>query len=273
MSRDLHYDEPFFWWGPGWESRSETHIGDLLRDGTLDARNGAVLWAALSRRKSLVVIAGPSGAGKTTLLTALLDFLPPDTKRIYPRGCFETFTFLSDRLVLPNDTVLLVNEISPHLPIYHWGDTVGRLLDAVDRGFAVLATAHATTVPEFIAMLTGSPLRIAAQRVAAFDFVVVLEASGMSQSDRRVSGIWRLMKTRDGVMLELVAAPSQHDISPGAHPPVHDPKGHTVHLQELLTRRRVLDELREGRLDHLPVIKLLSALDDPDDADCPDLAP
>ena len=52
------------------------------------------------------------------MLTALLDFLPPRTHRIYPRGCFETFAFLSDPAISPRESVLLINEISPHLPVY-----------------------------------------------------------------------------------------------------------------------------------------------------------
>ena len=88
------YEEPFAWWGPGWQAPAPRDIADLLRDETIDAWTAANLWAALARRQSLAVVAGESEVGKTTLLTALLDFLPPNTRRVYLRGCFETFAFL-----------------------------------------------------------------------------------------------------------------------------------------------------------------------------------
>ena len=147
----------------------------LLRDETIDAWTAANLWAALARRQSLAVVAGESEVGKTTLLTALLDFLPPNTRRVYPRGCFETFAFLSDPAINPSQTALLINEISPHLPVYLWGPAVGRILEAAQRGFMLLATAHADSVHEFVGAFTGSPLRIPLARAAAFEFVVVME--------------------------------------------------------------------------------------------------
>jgi hypothetical protein len=135
------YTEPFWWWGPGWSTPVPRGIDELMRDETIDSWTAANLWAALARRRSLAVVAGASGVGKTTLLTALLDFLPPETRRIYPRGCFETFTFLSDPAPVAAETALLINEISPHLPVYLWGPAVGRMLKAADRGYTVLATA------------------------------------------------------------------------------------------------------------------------------------
>ena len=242
MCPDPHYDEPFHWWGPGWDAPPVPSIGDLLRDGTIDSGTAAVLWSALARRRSLAVIAGPSGAGKTMVLTALLAFLPANTRRIYLRGCFETFAFLSDPAIDPAQTALLINEISPHLPVYLWGPAVAGVLEAADVGFALLATAHAASVPEFVATMTGSPLRIAAPRVAAFEFVVALEKSAASEGGHRVGGLWRLSRTRDGVSI-VAAAP--HGI-PQESPPLWFPE------RELQQRRRQLIDLRDGRLDRLP---------------------
>ena len=101
MSPDPRYEEPFAWWGPGWQAPAPRGIADFLRDETIDSWSAANLWAALARRRSLAVVAGGSGVGKTTLLTALLDFLPPGTRRVYLRGCFETFAFLSDPTIEP----------------------------------------------------------------------------------------------------------------------------------------------------------------------------
>src|SRR5918998_5596007 len=107
VSAGPRYDEPFAWWGPGWPAPAPRDIAQLLREGTIDSWTAANLWAALARRRSLTVVAGASGVGKTTLLTALLEFLPPNTRRIYARGCFETFAFMSDPTVSPLESVLL----------------------------------------------------------------------------------------------------------------------------------------------------------------------
>jgi energy-coupling factor transporter ATP-binding protein EcfA2 len=135
-----------------------------------------LLWALLARRASVVVAAGPSGAGKTTLLTALLDFLPTGTRRVYVRGCFEPFRFLADPAVEPRRTSLLVNEISPHLPSYLWGPGVRRLLATKRDGYVLAATAHAASVEDLVGSLAGYPLRIPPAEMAAFDLVVVLDA-------------------------------------------------------------------------------------------------
>jgi energy-coupling factor transporter ATP-binding protein EcfA2 len=252
MRRDPRYREPFHWWGPGWDAPASRSIGDLLRDGTLDSRTGAVPWAALARRKSVAVVAGPSGAGKTTLLTALLEFLPPDTNRLYLRGCFETFAFLSDAVVIPSASVMLVNEISPHLPIYLWGPAVARALDATERGFSLLATAHAESVVEFVGSLTGSPLRIPAALVAAFEFVVVLGYADEVPSVRRVREVSRLTKTGDGVAFESLSA-SPQDISQENQPPPAIPEWFPA--LELIERQRILEDLKHQRIVSLPLFR------------------
>ena len=201
MSPDPRYEEPFAWWGPGWQAPAPRGIADLLRDETIDSWSAANLWAALARRQSLAVVAGGSGVGKTTLLTALLDFLPPGTRRVYLRGCFETFAFLSDSTINPRGTGLMINEISPHLPVYLWGPAVGRVLEAAQRGFMLLATAHADSVHDLVRALTGSPLHIRAAQVAALELVVVLERDEEKQSGRRVRELWRLEPIRDGVTI------------------------------------------------------------------------
>ena len=253
MTPDLRYVEPFSWWGPGWLSPAPCGINELLRDGTIDLWSAANLWAALARRRSIAVVAGPSGVGKTTLLTALLDFLPAETRRVYPRGCFETFAFLSDATVVAGETALLINEISPHLPVYLWGPAVGRVLEAADRGFQLLATAHGDTVQEFVGALTGSPLRIPASRVAAFEFVLVMEQSAETQSGRRVRGIWRLGQTPTGVTIEPIKA-ILHDIS-HQNPNIATPPTIWFPIQDLVQRRHTLEDLRERRIEQLPVLQ------------------
>ena len=254
MSSQPQYEQPFAWWGPGWQAPVPRGIGDLLRDETIDSWTAANLWAALARRRSLVVVAGGSGVGKTSLLTALLEFLPPGTRRIYPRGCFETFAFLSDPTINPLETALLINEISPHLPVYLWGPAVGRILDVAQRGFMLLATAHSDSVHNLVGTLTGSPLHIHAAQTAAFEFVAVLERDEEKQSGRRVRGLWRLEPTRDGVVVWQLGAKNSNvnDISLKTSILQSDPTG-WFPKHELARRERVLDDLRERRIAKLPL--------------------
>jgi energy-coupling factor transporter ATP-binding protein EcfA2 len=247
VSPDPRYEEPFAWWGPGWQAPAPRGIADLLRDETIDSWTAAYLWAVLERRRSLAVVAGRSGVGKTTLLTALLEFLPPGTRRVYPRGCFETFAFLSDPTINPRETALMINEISPYLPVYLWGPAVGRILEAAQRGFMLLATAHADSVHNLVGALTGSPLHIHAAQTAAFEFVVVMERDEETQSGRRVRGVWRLEPTQDGVVVgELEASDiSQKTSHENTDSPIWFPK------RELAHRHRILEDLRDRRLSHL----------------------
>ena len=227
-------------------------IDDLMRDETIDTWTAANLWAALARRRSVAVIAGPSGVGKTTLLTALLDFLPPRTRRIYPRGCFETFAFLSDPLFVATETAVLINEISPHLPVYLWGPAVGRMLEAAERGYTLLATAHADTVQEFVGVLTGSPLRLPAPLVAVFEFVTVMERSTDTRSGRRVRGVWRLERTASGIDLDEL--PGMSEIRSAEPARSRDRPAPWFPVHELSHRQQALNELREHRIEQLPVV-------------------
>ncbi|MBA3450513.1 MAG: hypothetical protein H0T18_04805, partial [Chloroflexia bacterium] len=204
MSRKLHYDEPFYWWGPGWTVSQSRGIRDLLRDGTIDPDQTAIIWAALQRRRSLVVIANKSGIGKTTLLTALLELLPPRTRRMYLRGCYETFAFLDDPSFEREHTAVLINELSPHLPVYLWGPSVERLFTETGMSTMLLATAHGKTAVDFIGTLVGSPLRIPPAQVAVLEFVIALSESPSTASGRRVGQISRLIPTRDGVTISSV---------------------------------------------------------------------
>jgi energy-coupling factor transporter ATP-binding protein EcfA2 len=253
VNPEPRYEEPFAWWGPGWQANASREIADLLRDETIDSWSAANLWAALARRRSLAVVAGGSGVGKTTLLTALFDFLPPDTRRVYLRGCFETFAFLSDPTINPCGTVLMINEVSPHLPVYLWGPAVVRVLETARRGFMLLATAHANSVSALVQTLTGSPLHIRAAQVAAFELVVVLERDEEKQSGRRVRGVWRLEPTREGVtIVPLRSSGDTRDISVETSPNDADP-ALWFPKHELTHRQHILEDLRDRRIACLPV--------------------
>src|SRR5215217_1840344 len=213
VSPDPRYEEPFAWWGPGWQAPAPRDIVGLLRDETIDAWTAANLWVALARRQSLTVVAGASGVGKTTLLTALLDFLPPGTRRVYLRGCFELFAFLSDPSIAPSQTALLINEISPHLPVYLWGPAV---------------------------------IRIPVGGVAAFEHVIVMERDQANASGRRVRGVWRLAPTRDGVAIAKLQAlpPVLHNMPPSSTSDADDLEA-WFPIEELARRQSFLEDLRD----------------------------
>lgn len=245
-ARDAN-EQPFFWWGPGWAPPRPRDLASLLRDGTIDVWSTAHVWAALVRQRSLAVVAGPSGVGKSTLLTALIELLPAGTRRIHVRGCFETFAFLDDPELDPRRTALLVNELSPHLPVYLWGPGVARLAAAAKLGFAILATAHAGSGLEFAASLAGSPLRLPPDLVAAFEFVVAIAPDRASASGRRVSGLWRLAATPAGVAVDSLFPPATPGpIEATLASPWFPPS-------ELETRARILAAYRDGRRATLPV--------------------
>lgn len=88
------------WWGFHGAGDPGRSVLGLIADGTLDAELAALLWLLLEARLPVVVAAGPPLAGKTTVLTALLDFLPPGTRRVYLRGAWEDYTWLAEASAL-----------------------------------------------------------------------------------------------------------------------------------------------------------------------------
>src|SRR5258706_13061973 len=81
----------------------------------------------------MLIAAEQPHSGKTTTLTALLDFLPNATRRVFIRGWAETFDFLGQ--TRPEATLLLANELSSHLPVYLWGPKAVPVFQALGRGY------------------------------------------------------------------------------------------------------------------------------------------
>jgi len=177
---------------PGWRGHPASRSGrlslrELIRAGSFDARTAALCLAVLERHGSLLVAGQAQGAGKTTTLSALVERLPPSIHREPLLGSQETFAFL-ERAV-PRETLLLVNELSPHLPIYLWGRRAIRALSLVGLGFALAATLHADGALEAVELLTedlGAP----AADVARIDLVAtvrVFSARGRAPVRRLVA--------------------------------------------------------------------------------------
>jgi energy-coupling factor transporter ATP-binding protein EcfA2 len=178
-------------------------LSELIQGGLLPLDLVAMIWLLMDRHASIVVAAGPSGAGKSTLLTALLELLPSTTARVYARGMYETFDFAerSD----PATTVILVNEISAHLPIYLWGPGVRRLFELGRAEFQFFATCHAESVEELAYALSAYPLRISAANLGAIDVLIFLKAWRVGTEIRREIDRVVALRGSDETGLEAIA--------------------------------------------------------------------
>ncbi len=182
-------------------------IVELVTAGTLDAELAATLWLLVEARVPLVVAAEASGTGKSTLLNALLDFLPPGTHAIELAGATETFDWLpqapelgwrrvrsSERSqgrtaiqgasrgfkrkppIRPESTVLLIPELSDHLPAYTWGAEARIAIRAASIGYGLAATIHADSLDEVFEALRRPPVQLADDELSRIGVVVVLRA-------------------------------------------------------------------------------------------------
>lgn len=88
------------WWGYHWAPPQPLSITEILASGSLDAELTALLWLLIEGRVPIVVAAEAPLAGKSTTLTALMEFLPPGTRKLFLRGWSETFDWLPDAAAL-----------------------------------------------------------------------------------------------------------------------------------------------------------------------------
>jgi type IV secretory pathway ATPase VirB11/archaellum biosynthesis ATPase len=85
-------------------------------------------------------------------------------------------------------TTILVNEISPHLPIYAWGETLRRLLALAESGYQVVGTIHADSIEEVVAQLAAYPILATTAQIASFDVVVYITVAVEGDNVRRQVG-------------------------------------------------------------------------------------
>ncbi|MDQ3929627.1 MAG: hypothetical protein M3328_10840 [Chloroflexota bacterium] len=171
------HEEPFGWWGWHWQPPVPLSVMQIIDAGSADTGIMALLWAMLSRRASILVAAEPPMAGKTTTLTALLDLMPPDTRRVYLRGHYETFDFVREEGTDPRHTYVLANEMSDHLAVYLWGSRIYKTFELLEKGYAIGSTMHAERVDDVIAILDSDPLNVPARWIARLTLVVNLYVS------------------------------------------------------------------------------------------------
>jgi hypothetical protein len=84
------------WWGYHWAPPQPLSLTSIIASGSLDTELAALLWLLVEGRVPVVVAAEAPLAGKSTTLTALMDFLPPDVRKIFLHGWNETFDWLPD---------------------------------------------------------------------------------------------------------------------------------------------------------------------------------
>lgn len=132
--------EPVGWWGSPWAVAKPRSIEELVAGRVLSQMDAAGLQEWVRAGRSLVILAEPSGVGKSTLLDALIPSLGESRVRYYPAGFHDDFAACDgmDRGTL----TILVNEISPHLSHYCWGDALRRLIELGKEGAQILATSH-----------------------------------------------------------------------------------------------------------------------------------
>ena len=181
----------------GWSFRpvppEPRSIVELIRTGTLDAELGATLWVLIEGRVPLLVAAQHRGAGKSTLLHALLDFLPPTARRVELAGEAETFDWLPQatelgwhrsaagsasekdtRPVRPETTVLVVPELSDHLPSYTWGAQARIAIRAAAIGYDLAATIHADSLDDVFEALRRPPVGADDDEMSRLGIVLIL---------------------------------------------------------------------------------------------------
>jgi hypothetical protein len=179
-------------------------IVELIRAGTLDAELAATLWLLIEGRVPIVVGARERSVGKSTLLGALLDFLPPGVQTRELLGAMETFDWLPQapelgwrrhrrspeaivesvglrkgRLpIRPDNTVLLIPELSDHLPSYTWGPEARIAIRAASIGYGLAATIHADSLEDVFDELRRPPVGLADDELSRLGLVLILRRVG-----------------------------------------------------------------------------------------------
>ncbi len=241
------YDMPIGWWGWNWEPPVPMSITQLLEAGNMDARTAALCGMAIESHGSMLIAAEQPHSGKTTTLTALLDFLPNATRRVFIRGWAETFDFLGQ--TRPDATLLLANELSSHLPVYLWGPKAVRVFETLRDGYALASTLHADSCDEALAQLVGE-LGVDRSDLARVHLLVVMRIYATTGGGyaRRVVSVHRLVP-RGGTVTALPLV--EHDEREDSHDHDEPAEIDLLHaLRQSADREALADELA-ARSDQL----------------------
>jgi len=253
------YDVPVGWWGWNWEPPIPMSVTELLEARNMDARTAALCGMVLETHGSLLIAAEQPHSGKTTTLTAFLDFLPNRVRRVFLRGWVETFDYLEQ--TRPQETILLGNELSSHLPVYLWGPKAVRVFETLRKGYALGSTLHADSAAEAVSQLTGE-LGVAPPDLARVDLLMVMRvyATARGQYARRVVSLHRLTP-RDGSGVRMVSL-VEHDEQRDEHKHVQDAELELLRARcgqnaeaELGRREALLEDLVRRRRRTIPDVR------------------
>jgi hypothetical protein len=203
---------PEGWWGYHWEPPRPMSAVELIGTPTIDSRLMAILWAVVSRRRSVMLASEAPQAGKTTALSALVDFLPDGTTGIFVRGWWEEYDWLDE--IEPGTGYLLINEMSDHLPIYVWGRAARGALMLAGKGWGMGATMHADSLPEALDSLRGD---LGATDADLAGITVYLQYSAYATPQgmyRRIEEAWHLRLADDGKLAPVRLGAIEGDRSP-----------------------------------------------------------
>ena len=114
------------------------------------------------------------------------DWLPQATELGWSRSSADgSRARRLDPPVRPDDTVLLVPELSDHLPSYTWGAEARVAIRAASIGYGLAATIHADALEEVLDALRRPPVGADADELARLGLVLILRR--LADGRRRVA--------------------------------------------------------------------------------------
>jgi hypothetical protein len=166
----------------------------------LDAELAATVWLLAEARVPVLVAGTGDDEDRATLLAAIVDFLPADLRVVEVRGVDETYEWLPQASELgwpgvargpvagrpparPEDTVLIVPDLSGRAAAGAWGDVARVAIRAASIGYGLMATVEGASLDDTFARLRGSPVRVVDDELSRLGVVLVL---GRADSARRV---------------------------------------------------------------------------------------
>ncbi len=165
-------------------------ITKFIKEGTLDAETGALIWLAVQNELS-VLIAGGTGSGKTSMLNVISNFFPANQRIISIEDTRE-LTLPNNLHWVPMETRLpnpegkgevtmldlLINSLRMRPDRIIVGEIRRKkeaqvLLEAMHTGHSVYATIHANSADETITRLTNPPIDIPKPMIYSISLIVV----------------------------------------------------------------------------------------------------
>lgn len=159
-----------------WSLMAELSLSDLVRNGTMSPQIAATLGAAVTARRSFLVVARPRLAGKTTVVSALLSLIGRDMPI---RELGSDGVDVARLAAEAHGGYLVVPEVSQHpvTPGYVWGAPVRQAFRAIAGGAALAASLHADGVNEALEIIRSGN-EVPDEDVARLDLVIHLRSLG-----------------------------------------------------------------------------------------------